>query len=50
MTTAEKNLIGLIQQILKEDPRIALALAEIVGPPIGLGTSTPHLWEDPGGE
>ncbi len=49
MTAEEKNLIALIQEILKEDPRIALALAEIIGPPLGLGASVPHLWEDPGG-
>lgn len=48
MRTAEKTLTELIQEILKEDPRAALILGEILGPPLGLGTSPSHLWEDPG--
>lgn len=44
----EKTLIGLIQRLLQEDPRIAIVLAEIIGPPPGLGASPPRLWENPG--
>jgi len=44
----EKTLIKLIQGILKEDPRAALILGEILGPPLGLGASPPRLWENPG--
>ncbi len=44
---AEEKLIELIQQLLEEDARVALVLAEIIGPPPGLGASPPRLWEDP---
>ncbi len=48
MMAVEKTLAELLQEILKEDPRAAIILGEILGPPIGLGTSPSHLWEDPG--
>jgi len=45
---ADEKLIELIQRLLREDPRIALVLAEIIGPPPGLGASPLRLWEASG--
>ncbi len=35
----------LIVEILCEDPRAAIVLAEILGPPPGLAASPPKPWE-----
>ena len=38
-------VLRLIKEILREDPRAAIVLAEILGPPPGLADSPPRLWE-----
>jgi len=39
-------LFRLIREILREDPRAAIVLAEIVGPPPGLTDGPPRLWDE----
>jgi len=41
----EERLIELIRRLLEEDPRIAIVLAEIIGPPPGLADPPPRPWE-----
>jgi hypothetical protein len=38
-------VVRLIKEILREDPRAAIVLAEILGPPPGLAASPPKPWE-----
>ena len=38
-------VLRLIKEILREDPRAAIVLAEILGPPPGLAGSPPKPWE-----
>jgi hypothetical protein len=38
-------VLGLIKEILREDARAAIVLAEILGPPPGLSSVPPRLWE-----
>lgn len=38
------NLVEKLQAILKEDPRLAILLAEILAPPPSLG-ACPRPWE-----
>jgi hypothetical protein len=39
-------VLQLIKEILREDPRAAIVLAEILGPPPGLADGPPRLWEE----
>jgi hypothetical protein len=39
-------VLQLIKEILREDPRAAIVLAEILGSPPGLADSPPKLWEE----
>lgn len=39
-------VLRLIKGILREDPRAAIVLAEILGPPPGLADSPPKPWEE----
>jgi len=38
-------VLRLIKEILREDPRAAIVLAEILGSPPGLADSPPKPWE-----
>ena len=40
-------LLELVQKILREDPRAAIVLAEIIGPPPGLQNAAPKPWDEP---
>lgn len=39
------SLLQLVQKILHDDPRIGFVLAEILGPPPGLGSIPVKPWE-----
>ena len=39
-------VLRLIVEILHEDPRAAIVLAEILGPPLGLQSATPKPWDE----
>ena len=39
-------VLRLIKEILREDPRAAIVLAEILGPPPGLADNPPKLWKE----
>jgi len=43
--SAESSVLQLVQSILREDPRAAIVLAEILGPPPGLSGGPPRPWE-----
>ncbi len=38
-------VLRLIKEILREDPRAAIVIGEILGPPPGLAASPPKPWE-----
>ena len=38
-------VLRLIREILREDPRAAIVLAEIIGPPPGLQSAAPKPWD-----
>jgi len=39
-------VLRLIKEILREDPRAAIVLAEILGPPLGLQSAAPKSWDE----
>ena len=39
-------VLRLIKKILREDPRVAIVLAEILGPPPGLQSAPPRRWDE----
>jgi len=39
-------VLRLIREILREDPRAAIVLAEIIGPPPGLQSAAPKPWDE----
>ena len=39
-------VLQLIVDILAEDPRAAIVIGEILGPPPGLGGAPPRLWDE----
>ncbi len=39
-------VLQLIKEILREDPRAAIVLAEILGSPPGLADTPPKPWEE----
>ena len=39
-------VLRLIVEILRTDPRAAIVLAEIIGPPPGLQSATPKPWDE----
>ncbi len=43
---AAKTVVELIREVLKKDPRAAIVLGEILGPPPALEKSPPRPWED----
>ncbi|MFH1609060.1 MAG: hypothetical protein ABID40_00320 [Candidatus Bipolaricaulota bacterium] len=38
-------LAPALKNLLRKDPRLAIVLAEILGPPPGSGEGAPRLWE-----
>lgn len=40
-----KPLVKLIREVLREDPRAAIVLGEILGPPLALEEGPPRPWE-----
>ena len=39
-------LLELVQKILRDDPRAAIILAEIISPPPGLESSPTRIWDE----
>ncbi len=42
----EPSVLQLVQKILREDPRAAIVLAEILGPPPGLESGPAKTWDE----
>jgi len=36
---------SVLQGLLRTDPRVAIVLGEILGPPVGSAEALPRLWE-----
>lgn len=43
---AESSVLQLVQTILREDPRVGIVLAEILGPPLGLRGVPAKPWDE----
>lgn len=42
---AEQDVVPIVLSVLKQDPRAGILLAEILGPPPGLGNLPARPWE-----
>jgi len=43
---AEPSASQLVKRILRDDPRVGIILAEIIGPPPGLQSAPPRRWDE----
>jgi len=42
----EPSVLQLVRKILREDPRVGIVLAEILGPPLGLQSAASKPWDE----